>query len=565
MPSNTLASGIDAPATETDWVVTLLKELEALKTTDENLPAVINAHTIGVTWSAEEVKELEALTATNESLPEDSPRGLLSVRLSVLTEDTTSPIRQELDLWRQANSDRVRVVGVARDLNVSATKVPPWKRKDLGEWLQNRAPEFDVLYFWKLDRFVRRILDLQVMIQWCQRFEKNLKSLNDPIDLSSPLGTTITTLIAAIAEIEAANTGVRVASLWQFNKTQEKWLTGSPVYGYKTVKGPDGKYVLDYEKEHYRPIRWVIEALLKRTKKPSAYKLTKILNRAGVPGPQGGLWYGTSLLIILRNPALMGLRTEERKEHDGAKRSQLVYGSDGRPIRVGPPIATEEEFEELQKVLDGMSRRNLNPWTPGATKFLGVIICAQCKGNYTKRTSVNRGKKYIYLRCRACKSKGESPEELYGSLVDVVLEELGSYPVEHREYARGAETRKKLKEIEAGISHYMKELAPGGKFARGGFVQETAEETLSSLMRQMDEIDPEAAQDRWVYTAGGKTYREEWESGGMEQMSLDLLRAGIKFVVSEGQDGEDTVGALLIPEDVKQRLAIQEDQFDQQF
>ncbi|MER6102367.1 recombinase family protein [Streptomyces sp. NPDC001832] len=529
------------------------------------LPAAVSAPTIGVTWSADEIKELEALKAINESLPEDAQRGLLSVRLSILTEDTTSPIRQELDLWRQANSDGVRVVGVARDLNVSATKVPPWKRKDLGDWLQNRVPEFDVLYFWKLDRFVRRILDLQVMIQWCQRYEKNLKSLNDPIDLSSPLGTTITTLIAAIAEIEAANTGVRVASLWEFNKTQDKWLTGAPMYGYKTVKGPDGKYVLDYDEEPYRNLRWVIEALLKRKKKPSAYRLCKILNRAGIPGPNGGLWYGTSLLIILRNPALMGLRTEERKEYDGPKRSQLVYGSDGKPIKVGPPIATPEEFEELQQVLDGMSRRNLTPWTPGATKFLGVISCARCGGNYTKRTSVNRGKQYTYLRCRICKSKGESPEELYSSLVDVVLDELGEYPVEHREYARGAETRKKLKEIEAGISHYMKELAPGGKFARGGFVQETAEETLNNLMRQMDEIDPEAAKDRWVYTAGGKTYREEWESGGMEQMSKDLLRAGIKFVISEGQAGEDTVGALLIPEDVKQRLAIREDHFERQF
>lgn len=33
-------------------------------------------------------------------------------------------------------------------------KVPPWKRKELGDWLNNRAPEFDEILFWKLDRFV---------------------------------------------------------------------------------------------------------------------------------------------------------------------------------------------------------------------------------------------------------------------------------------------------------------------------------------------------------------------------------------------------------------------------
>ncbi|MEU1778648.1 MULTISPECIES: hypothetical protein [Streptomyces] len=29
-------------------------------------------------------------------------------------------------------------------MNVSATKVPPWKRPELGDWINNRAPEFDL-------------------------------------------------------------------------------------------------------------------------------------------------------------------------------------------------------------------------------------------------------------------------------------------------------------------------------------------------------------------------------------------------------------------------------------
>ncbi|MGH1553960.1 recombinase family protein [Streptomyces sp. L7] len=170
-------------------------------------------------WTEGELTELAHLKSLNEQLPEGSPRALLSVRLSILTDETTSPVRQELDLWRKANDDRVRVVGVARDLNVSATKIPPWKRRELGKWLNDRSPEFDVLMFWKLDRFVRRILDLQVIINWCQEYGKNLKSLHDPIDLSSTIGKTIVSLIAGMAEIEAANTGIRVASVWQHAKT----------------------------------------------------------------------------------------------------------------------------------------------------------------------------------------------------------------------------------------------------------------------------------------------------------------------------------------------------------
>lgn len=75
----------------------------------------------------EDLKRAEAL------LPDDAPRALLSIRLSVLTDETTSPVRQELDLRKLALDRGCRVVGVASDLNVSATKVPPWKRKELGE------------------------------------------------------------------------------------------------------------------------------------------------------------------------------------------------------------------------------------------------------------------------------------------------------------------------------------------------------------------------------------------------------------------------------------------------
>ncbi|MFL4903054.1 recombinase family protein [Streptomyces sp. MMS24-I2-30] len=507
-------------------------------------------------WTQAELTELAHLKTVNEQLPDDSPRALLSVRLSILTDDTTSPVRQELDLWRKANDDRVRVVGVARDLNVSATKVPPWKRKELGNWLNDRSPEFDVLMFWKLDRFVRRILDLQVIINWCQEYEKNLKSLHDPIDLSSTMGKTIISLIAGMAEIEAANTGIRVASVWQYAKTQDTWVIGRPPFGYATEKNKGEKVRLVIDPLGSKVLRWAYGAALRGV---SASKTAKILNRAGVPGANGGKWTSTTLLLQLRNPAIKGLRVEVGRR-SGRKRSREVLDTKGNPIKVADAILTPDEFDELQATLDRASRTNENPWTSGATKFLGVIICRNCKTNYTVRTSTSRGVRYKYLRCRVCGGKGANPQELYSALVEAVLEELGDHPVEYREYARGAEKREQLRQVEASIKYYMEGLAPGGRFDRGGFVKETAEETLQSLLDQMDEIDPESTKDRWVLTHDGRTYQEQWETGGMEAMSRDLLRAGIKFEVAHN-DSNELEADLLIPEDVKERLVIREDAF----
>ncbi|MFF8568497.1 hypothetical protein ACF06N_26480 [Streptomyces albidoflavus] len=94
----------------------------------------------GPLWSAADLELLDALKKTEEALPADAPRALLSVRLSVLSRNTTSPVRQELDLRVLAREHGYRVVGVASDLHVSATKVPPWRRKELGEWLTTGSP-----------------------------------------------------------------------------------------------------------------------------------------------------------------------------------------------------------------------------------------------------------------------------------------------------------------------------------------------------------------------------------------------------------------------------------------
>ncbi|MFD5077941.1 recombinase family protein [Streptomyces sp. NPDC058371] len=89
------------------------------------------------------------------------------------------------------------MVGVAGGLNVSATKVPLWKRQEFGDWLNNRVPEFDVLLFWKLDRFIRRLPDLSTMIDWCLRYGENLISKNGSIDLTTPAGRSWSRSLAA--------------------------------------------------------------------------------------------------------------------------------------------------------------------------------------------------------------------------------------------------------------------------------------------------------------------------------------------------------------------------------
>ncbi|MCN9239479.1 recombinase family protein [Streptomyces sp. RY43-2] len=516
-------------------------------------------------WTATDLALLEELKRAEALLPKNAPRALLSVRLSVLTDDTTSPVRQELDLRMLAREKGCRVVGVASDLNVSATKVPPWKRKQLGDWLNNRAPEFDVLLFWKLDRFVRRLSDLSTMIDWCLKYEKNLISKNDSIDLTTTAGKIMVTIIGGIAEIEAANTSTRVTSLWDYAKTQEDWIIGKPAYGYMTARDKNGKVVLVHDPIAYRALHWARRMAIRGV---SANRMVTVLVRSGLCG--AGLTTST-LLRRLRNPALLGYRVEELK-NGGQRRSKVVLGNDGKPIKVAEPVFTEYEFDTLGAALD-RRMKNQPPRQPsGATKFLGVLICTDCESNMMVQVTRNDFGIYQYLRCQKCKSGGRgapNPMAIYEQLVADVLSVLGDEPVQTREYAKGAEARKEVERLEGSIAYYMRELEPGGRYTKTRFTKEQAEKTLDKLISDLEAIDPETTKDRWVNVHDGKTFRERWEEGGMEAMAADLMRVGVKCKITrtkiKGIRAPQIHMKLLIPKDVRERLIIKQDDFAQVF
>ncbi|MFD9796041.1 recombinase family protein [Streptomyces sp. NPDC059070] len=518
-------------------------------------------------WTAADLAVLEELKRAEALLPDDAPRALLSVRLSVLTDETTSPIRQELDLRMLARERGYRVVGVASDLNVSATKVPPWKRKKLGDWLNNRAPEFDVLLFWKLDRFVRRLSDLSTMIDWCLKYRKNLVSKHDAIDLTTTAGKIMVTIIGGIAEIEAANTSTRVASLWEYTKTQSDWLIGKPAYGYETVETEDGRIVLGIDQTAHRALHWCRHVAM-RAEPLSAQQMVNVLVRTGLCGQ--GLTAST-LLRRLRNPALMGYRVEEDK-NGGVRRSKLVLDGDGRPIRVADGVFTEEQFHSLQRALDRRGKQQPTRTPEGATKFLGVLICPDCKTNMTVQKTQSKGRSYAYLRCGKCKGGGlgaPNPYEIYGQLVEDVLKVLGDEPVMTREYRQGAEARKEQQRLEQSISYYMTGLEPGGRFTRTRFTKEQAEEKLDDQIRQLAAIDPESTKDRWVAVHNGKSFRTRWQEGGMEAMGADLLRVGVKCEVTRtkvpGVRAPRIRMKIKVPKDVRDRLILKDDDFAEAF
>ncbi|MEI5102613.1 recombinase family protein [Streptomyces sp. PmtG] len=111
-----------------------------------------------------------------KDLPTGTLRGVRCVRLSVRTDETTSPERQ-----READDAAAAALGItfgegaalreAVDLDVSAPLVGPFDRPQLGGWL-TRPADFDALVFWRFDRAVRDMDDMHELAKWAREHRK---------------------------------------------------------------------------------------------------------------------------------------------------------------------------------------------------------------------------------------------------------------------------------------------------------------------------------------------------------------------------------------------------------
>src|SRR5712664_1334689 len=129
-------------------------------------------------------------------------RLLAVVRLSDLTDETTSPERQRTKISQYAKLHDHEVAGVAEDLDVSGA-VSPFKRPALGKWLtEDRLGEWDGLIVAKFDRLSRSVRDFANLIVWLEERKKVLVCLDPSIDLSTPAGRAFANMLITFAQFE---------------------------------------------------------------------------------------------------------------------------------------------------------------------------------------------------------------------------------------------------------------------------------------------------------------------------------------------------------------------------
>ena len=174
-------------------------------------------------------------------------RALSAIRLSVRTDETTSPDRQHAANSTEASRRGAVVIGEAEDLDVSASKTTPFDRPELGAWLE-RPDDFDMIVWWRMDRAVRSMSDMADLGRWAREHGKLLVFAEGPggspmeLDMRSmsPVSELVMTLLAFAAQMESAAIRERVTGAMSALRAQGRYAGGLVPYGYRKVENPDG-------------------------------------------------------------------------------------------------------------------------------------------------------------------------------------------------------------------------------------------------------------------------------------------------------------------------------------
>ncbi|MFE9026240.1 recombinase family protein [Streptomyces iakyrus] len=497
-------------------------------------------------------------------------RGVSALRLSVMTDETTSPERQ-----RAANHISAQALGIdlgdreAVDLGISASKTTPFERPELGSWLR-RPDEFDALCFWRFDRAIRCMDDMHELAKWARKHRKMIVFAEGPggrlvLDFRNPLdpmAQLMVTLFAFAAQMEAQAIRERVISAQSAMRVMHlRWRGSRPPYGYMPAPLEGGGWTLVQDPEAVRVIERIIKDLMDG--KTSAAIATS-LNEEGIPSPRdhwslkkgrstGGKTGGKPGETVVRerfawrHNAIKELLMSERMLGWKVTGGNPVRDNDGSPVMAtAEPILTRAEFDTIctlfaERSVDNKGHRDR---VDTVTFLLRVIHCAGCgqrmylhRPNSKKSTNKTEGYKCgSYTRGYPCSGRATIKREWADEYVErEFLRAVGSLRLTERKFIPGYDPQP---EIDATAAEYQAHLESEGTqtnpVTRG--IWEKRRDALDKRITEL--MSREKTEARTEVTVLDRTFADEWyatDTAGKREL---LLVAGARLDVRQAKQGK---------------------------
>lgn len=458
-------------------------------------------------------------------------RVLGRVRLSRLTDESTSIARQRevIEQWASANGHEV--VAWAEDADVSRG-VNPFDTPALGPWLTDeKAPEWDIVACWKLDRLATGSIYLAKVLEWCQDNDKILVSVTESLDMSTWVGRMVANVIAGVAEGEWEAIKERSRASHQALRRMGRWGGGMLPFGYVVERGDDGGAYLAPDPAE-REVIWAMADMA--LEGASLREIATRCQETGVPPRRGTRWYPESVSRILRSRWVLGQMAHDPDWTEAEKekrpfRPRVILGADGLPLQRAEPLLDERTWEAVQTALDERSKTKAR--SDGAGLLLDVAFCGTCGAKLYRRISrPPRGGEYRYWRCSNKSPRGDCPadnlpgEQLEAAVGEYLLEYIGDRERTERVYVPGDDSAEERARIDRAIAGVREEADLGLYDSdRAGYLERL--KALTTRREALAATEGRAA--GYEARSTGETYREAWERMDVAGRRKLLTDAGI--------------------------------------
>lgn len=207
---------------------------------------------------------------------------------------------QERAIRAFSESQGYDLLAIVRDAGVSGATQPA-TREGFRQVLElAEAKAFSILLVWKIDRLARSIVHAVTTVnELMETYGVVLRSVTEPIDTASPLGQTIFSVLAGMAEQERQAIVQRTLSGKRFKAEKGQFTGAMAPFGYRT----DGQGHLVVHRAEARVVKRIFKM---RDQGKTLQEIADWLNDEGVETRRGGQWHPATARYILQNPRYTG-------------------------------------------------------------------------------------------------------------------------------------------------------------------------------------------------------------------------------------------------------------------
>lgn len=294
------------------------------------------------------------------------------------------------------------------------------------------AGRAEVVVAWHVDRLMRKLTDLENLIEVAERTGVRVATVTGDIDLSNDAGRLVGRILASVARGEIERKGTRQKRAQQQAAQQGRPAGGRRAFGYTA----DGIDVIELEAHQ---IRQGYADLLTGA---SLKGIARGWNERGFTTTAGNAWRHDNVRGVLKNPRYAGLRSY---------RGEVVGPATWDPI-------VDQDTHAAAAALLSLPERRTTLTT--ARKYLlpGIALCWKCGGDVA--TGHTRHRKRVYV-CRAKKCISRAAQPVDDLIEDIVVARLSRPDAAQLLQSNDAPDVASYRSKAAGVRERLDDLATG--------------------------------------------------------------------------------------------------------